>query len=295
MCPTNLLSSQHAMRVSMEQPFSNQRAETIQQAAAAAQARATHLKSEADSATKESTIWQNLLSYQQKSWWFHIRNLFEREADFFRLIRGSQAPVISQLETLYREAKAHTEDLILQFPKDIERMAQTHKLPLDHAQSRHPKYLFREGFLTLELDDSKRLAHLRDYEEKLAEMPPDIEAIAQALKLHDQRLFGRPFDGRKFLDKIRRNYLSILKKSKKPDGDPVPLRQIARRLADNERTFRRDEFLIDLSRLAVDGPPDIDGYRFEFQQTKDTEQGFLLVGRAGRGMVNLLIFKKGTL
>ena len=184
--------------------------------------------------------------------------------------------------------------LILQLPRDIERMAQSHQLPLDFARSRHPKYLFREGFLTLEIDDAKRLARLRDYEEKLADIPPDIEAIAQTLKTQDHRLFGRPFDGPRFLEKIRRNYLALLKKSHMLDGDPVPLRHIARRLADNERSYRRDEFLIDLSRLAVEGPPEIGGYRFEFQQTKDTEQGFLLHGRAGRGMVNLLIFKKGT-
>lgn len=281
----------------MEQPalpFSNQGAETIQQAAATAQARATHLKSEADSASKESAIWQDLLSYQRKSWWFHIRDLFEREADFFRRLRESQIPVITQLEVLYREAKAHTDDLIHQLPRDIERMAQQHKLPLDVTQSRHPKYLFREGFLTLEIDDAKRMARLRDYEEKLADTPPDIEAIAQVLQSHDRRLFGRPFDGAKFLARLRRTYLDIIKKNKQSDGDPVPLRHIARRLSKNDKAFRRDEFLIDLSKLAVEGPPEIGGFRFEFQQTKDTEQGFLLFGRAGRGMVNLLIFKKGT-
>lgn len=275
-------------------PFSNQRADTIQQAAAAAQTRAARLKTEAESASKECSVWQNLLAYQHKSWWFHIRDLFEREAEFFRRFRESQSPVIAQLEALYREAKTHTDDLLLQLPKDVERMAHTHKLPLDLSQSRHPKYLFREGFLTLEIDDAKRMARLRDYEEKLDELPPDIEAVAQVLQSQDRRLFGRPFDGAKFLARLRRTYLDIIKRNKQTDGDPVPLRHIARRLSKNDKSFRRDEFLIDLSKLAVEGPAEIGGFRFEFQQTKDTEQGFLLFGRAGRGMVNLLIFKKGT-
>lgn len=268
--------------------------ETIQQVAAAARARANQLKAQAEAAVKESDIWELLLSFQHKNWWFHLRNLFEREADFFRRVREAKSPIITQLEGLYHEAKEHTQELLLQFPNDIEKMAKTNNLPLDLAQSRHPKYLFRGGFLTLELDEAKRVARLRDYEEKLEDLPADLEPITQALKIHDQRLFGRPFDGPRFLDKIRRNYLAILKKNKKNDGDPVPLRHIARRLADNERSFRRDEFLIDLSRLAVEGPASIEGYRFELQQTKDTEQGFLLHGPAGRGMVNLLIFKKGV-
>jgi len=91
---------------------------------------------------------------------------------------------------------------------------------------------------------------------------------------------------------LRKHYLAILKKKKQADGDPVPLRHIARRMADNERHFRRDEFLIDLSRLVVNGPAEVDGMRFDLQQTKDTEQGMLLYGPAGRGMVNLLIFRK---
>ena len=120
-------------------PFSNQRADTIQQAAAAAQTQAAQLKTEAESASKESSIWQNVLAYQHKSWWFHIRDLFEREAEFFRRVRESQSSVIAQLEALYREAKTHTDELLLQLPKDIERMSQTYNLPLDLTKSRHPK------------------------------------------------------------------------------------------------------------------------------------------------------------
>lgn len=267
---------------------------TLQQAVAHAQRRALSLKAEADAAAKEAAIWQDLQSYQSKGWWFHLRALFERESDFFRRVRETKAPVINQLETLFRQAKEHTEELLHEMPRGIEQMAEKYNLPLDRAQSSHPKYRFRAGFIELEIDSTKRIARLRDYEEKLGELPPDIDAIAQAIKQNDQRLFDRSFDGAKFLDKIRRSYLALLKKAKKPDGDPVPLRQIARRLADNEKRFRRDEFLVDLSRLVMEGPPAIGGYRFEFQQTKDTDQGLLLIGPSARGMVSLLIFRKVT-
>ena len=72
----------------------------------------------------------------------------------------------------------------------------------------------------------------------------------------------------------------------------MPLRTIARKLASNDSKFRRDEFLIDLSKLAVEGPAVVSGRRFEFQQTSDANQGMLLYGPASRGMVNLLIFTK---
>jgi hypothetical protein len=265
---------------------------SVDDAVAQSETRAASLKAQAEAAAKEVSIWMDLQSYRSKQWWFHLRALFEREAKFFSTLRESEAPVIGELEGLFRQAKTHTDELLHELPRNIEQMAEQHGLALDHSRSAHPKYQFREGFLTLEIDGAKRIARLKDYEEKLAEMPPDIEAIARSIKQHDERLFGRSFDGAQFLEKLRRNYLALIKKEGKQDGDPIPLRKVARRVVDNERNYRRDEFLIDLSRLAADGPPATGGYGFEFQQTKDTEQGFLLHGPAGRGMVNLLIFKK---
>ena len=58
------------------------------------------------------------------------------------------------------------------------------------------------------------------------------------------------------------------------------------------KNYKLDEFLIDLSHLTKHGPAETDGFRFELQQTKDTTEGMLLLGAAGQGMVNLLIFRK---
>ena len=182
--------------------------------------------------------------------------------------------------------------MTLSLPRDMERIAEQYKLPLARNLSRHPRYQFRDGFITVDIDDAKRVARIRDYEEKLAEIPPDVGALAELLAREDKRLFGRSFNGPHLLEKLRRQYLAILKKTKMTDGDPVPLRHIARRLSENERNFRRDEFVVDLSRLAVEGPAETGGFRFELQQTKDTDQGLLLYGPAGRGMVGLLIFRK---
>ena len=265
---------------------------SVDDALAQAETRTAFHKARAEEGAKEVSIWKDLVSYQSKQWWFHLRALFEREAKFFARWRESGAPLIGELEDRFREAKTHTDELLHELPRNIESMAQQRGMPLDHSRSAHPKYQFREGFLTLEIDGSKRIARLKDREGLVVDIPPDIDAIAQLVKHHDDRLFGRKFDGKKFLGRLRSSYLALIKKGNNQDGDPIPLRQVAKHLIDKERTYRRDEFLIDLSRLAEDGPATIDGYSFEFQQTKDTEQGFLLHGRAGRGMVNLLIFKK---
>ncbi|NLH74838.1 MAG: hypothetical protein GX456_17450 [Verrucomicrobia bacterium] len=257
-----------------------------------ARERAIRAKTEAEAAVRAQAIWEKLASNVEKKRWFHIRAILEQEATFFHQLRESANSVVPHLEALYKQSKQHTEELLLQLPRDMEQMAEQHQLPLDRSQSRHPRYKFREGFITVEIDEQKRIARIKDYEERLAELPPDMEAIAEVLKREDQRLFGRSFDGEQFLRRLRKHYLAILKMNKQADGEPVPLRHIVRRIAHRERHFRRDEFLIDLSRLVVEGPAEVEGMRFDLQQTKDTEQGMLLYGPAGRGMVNLLIFRK---
>ncbi|MCX8156083.1 MAG: hypothetical protein N3J91_06525 [Verrucomicrobiae bacterium] len=273
-------------------PITSQPADWLAETRSQARERAARAKTEAEAAARAQAIWEKLASNVEKKWWFHIRAILEQEAAFFHQLRETANNVAPHLEGLYEEAKKQTEELLLQLPRDMERMAANHQLPLDRSQSRHPRYKFRDGFITVEIDELKRLARIKDYEERLAELPPDTEAIAEVLKREDHRLFGRRFDGAEFLACLRKHYLAILKKNKQADGDPVPLRHIARRMADKKRHFRRDEFLIDLSRLVVEGPAEVDGMRFDLQQTKDTEQGMLLYGPAGRGMVNLLIFRK---
>lgn len=268
------------------------KAKQLNKAADDARAQASRLKVEFDAATKADQIWSNVLRWTEAKWWFHVRALFDREVDFFDKLREAGHESTPALEIFLRLATEQTENLILSLPRDIELMAEQHHLPLARNLSRHPRYQFREGFITVDIDEAKRVARIRDYEEKLAEIPPDIGALAEILTREDKRLFGRSFNGGQFLEKLRRQYLAILKKAKMTDGDPVPLRHIARRLSENERNFRRDEFVVDLSRLAVEGPAQTGEFRFELQQTKDTEQGMLLFGPAGRGMVGLLIFRK---
>src|SRR5262249_14103360 len=138
----------------------------------------------------------------------------------------------------------------------------------------------------------KRTARLSNHEGRLAEIPADIAAVVEAIQQEQKRVFGRAFNGAKFLKLLRAQYKAVVTKEKQTDGASVPIRQITRRLGKNAKGFRTDEFLVDLSRLAEQGPFEIDGRRLDLQQTKDTSQGMLLHGAAARGYVGFVVFKE---
>lgn len=254
--------------------------------------RLNRLKLELKAATQEEGAWKALHDEAQKGLWCHVLATIEREKDFFHRLRTENHPAIPQLEDLFRRAKKEADEAMFSLPREMERLAERLKLPLDMIQSRHPKYYFRDGFLLVEIIENKRLARLSTYEGRLAELPADIAAIEERLSKEDQRLFDRKFDGKKFLKKLRTAYLAILKKDHRKDGEEVPLRQIMAEIAKGNSGFKKDEFLLDLSWLTEQGPASIDGKKFQLQQTKDSAQGILLYGPSARGMVNLLIFSK---
>jgi hypothetical protein len=259
----------------------------------AAQSRALDLKQQAEAAAKAADVWSRVLDAREDGLWFRLRALIEEEKSYFRQLREAGDPIVEALEVLYKQAKEHTADLLLSLPRDIEKLAEREGLALDRT-SRHPKYTFKDGFITLLVDESKRVARISNYEAKPNDVPLDIESIGAVMKTEEARLFDRKFEGTKFLQKLRSIYLGILKKEKRADGSPVPIRTIARKMASNDAKFGRDEFLIDLSRLAIEGPAEVSGFKFELQQTSDVSQGMLLYGPASRGMINLLIFTKST-
>jgi hypothetical protein len=276
-----------------ELPLDAPAPDSIRAFSEAAQSRALELKQQAEVAAKAANIWSRVLDARDKALWFRLRALIEEEKSYFHQLREAGEPVVGALETLYKEAKEQTADLLLSLPRDIEKLAEREDLALDRT-SRHPKYTFKDGFITILVDESKRVARISNYEAKLADVALDIQTIGALLKSEEERLFARKFEGAKFLQKLRATYLAILKKEKRPDGSAVPIKIIARKMASNDAKFRRDEFLIDLSRLAVEGPAEVCGFKFELQQTSDVSQGMLLYGPASRGMINLLIFTKST-
>jgi hypothetical protein len=271
--------------------FSEDILKSINEQLAESAEKARRLKAEADRAAAVQQVWENLLSYVNRQWYLHILHLLKKNAVVFNELRDADPSVATALEEISRTAELRAEILTRRFPKFIEDACAQNNLPLDR-ESRHPKYKFNSGFFQLDIDERSGIAKLWDNEGLLEEFPGDIGAVVEAVQRERKRIFERPFDGNKFLAKLRRQYLEIVKNQNELDGANIPIRKITTRLGKNEKGFRTDEFIVDLSRLIMDGPSEIDGARFDLQQTKNTKQGMLLLGNAGRGYIGFISFRR---
>ncbi len=271
--------------------FSVEITDQVRELYASTKAEAQRLKSEADAAFQTEKTWAELRDCLAKGWALHLLSLLEREAPRLKMMRAQGHPAIPVIEEAYRSATQEADRMFRRFPSFLEDAFRESGLSLD-ATSRHPKYTLQEGFFRIEIDEKKRTARLSDYEGRLAELPADIEAIVENVQREHKRVFGRACDGLKFLKSLRAQYKAIIKKEKRPDGSSVPIRHVTRKLGKNVKGFRTDEFLVDLSRLAQEGPFEVEGRRLDLQQTKDTHEGMLLHGAAGRGYIGFIVFKE---
>lgn len=256
-----------------------------------AKADAQRLKIEAEAAAQDEITWANIRNFLDKGWALHLLSLLEKEAPRLKRMRADDHPAIPIIEDAYRRAKEERDRIFRRFPSLLEEAFANSGLSIDPT-SRHPKYTLESGFFRLEIDEKKGIARLLDHEGRLAETPADVKAIVEIVRKERQRIFERNYNAKKFLQSLRTQYKAVIRKEKQPDGSSVPIRHITRRLGKNVKGFRTDEFLVDLSRLAQDGPFEIDGRRLDLQQTKDTNQGMLLHGAAGRGYVGFIVFKE---
>lgn len=249
-------------------------------------------------AKRLSRILDDLAAFQKRSLPLHVKALCEKEKDFLKALREKDHPAIPAIEELYREMNARSIDAMRSIPGDLEKLAKSEGLAIDFSRSRHPKYCFESGgLIEVEVQDKKLEAKVGTREGFLAKIPADSVAIIDIVKQEKKRLFDRPFAGSRFLADLRSAYSLAIKAKKAADGDPVPLREVfdlMTRKISSRKGYKSDEFLVDLSKLVLEGPGEIKGDRFELQHTKDTKEGMLLLGGAGSGMVSLLIFKKSN-
>lgn len=249
-------------------------------------------KAVADEASHIYKVLEKITLYLKRGWFLHVLALTDKEAPLLEKMRANNHPAIPSLEEIFQTARERVEELKPhRFPSYLEEACCTANLALD-KDSRHPNYKFKNGFFHLHIDEHKKTARLSNTTTTLCEIPADIAAIVDVLKSENQRLFERSFDAKKFLKKIRVQYLALLKIEKLSDGTSIPIRNITRRLGKNEKGFRTDEFLVDLSRLIEQEILEIDGQRFELQQTKFADQGLLLHSKVTQSYVGFVLFKK---
>lgn len=257
-----------------------------------AKKKADELRMAADEAARIYRSWQDLSDYMERKWVLHVLQELDRHQAQLAGA-GTAAPEHAAAFTAIRQqAREEAETQRRRFPGLLEQESRRLGLPLDTELSRHPKYCFRGSFIQVEILEAKGLARISDNEGRLAELPADVAAVLLAVQAEDRRIFGRPFDGKDFIRKLFNCYNAILNKEKQSPGKSIPIRKITSRFGKNEKGFRTDEFIADLSRLLEQGPTDVAGHTLDLQQTKDTNQGMLLHGSAGRGYVGFISFRK---
>lgn len=235
--------------------------------------------------------WDAMLSYLERGWHLHLLKRFDEITPRLRRMRDEGHPLIPPIDAAYRHAKEEASALFRRFPAVLHQALQAEGITID-PDSRHPRYTLRSRFLLLDIDDQLRMARISTTEGQIAEMAADVEAIVQRLKSEISRLFERKFNGTALHRAIRKQYLAAVKSLKQPDGAGVPIRQIMQRMVKRSKAYRRDELLVDLACLVNEGPLVHGGYRLDLQQTRDTKEGVLLAGDAGRGYVGFIIFQR---
>ncbi len=267
--------------------------ESMKQLNCRLQEKSNTLKLELEEAQKKSVLISALLSYLEQGWSMHFVNLAEKEAKILNKLRSDGITQIQRLEEAYRQAKEESDRIMRRYPSLFDEACKASNITLD-KNSPHPKYSVKNGFFKIEINENKRTAKISNLEGKLAELPADLEAVIEIIRIEYRRVFDRRFHGPNFLKKIRAQYKKIIEREHLSDGASVPIREITKNLKKRDKEFRMDEFVADLSALAEKGPHEVDGKFIDLQQTKDTRQGVLLAGAASRGYIGFIIFKETT-
>jgi len=251
--------------------------------------KASDLKSLLESVTRIEKTVTDLLAALSSQRVFWALDLLEKEGQTLADYLTSQG--LPSLGELTKQLEESARKAWLDYPKMLEEQCRRESLVLD-PRSRHPNYKFANGFLLVRVKKQGNtvIAVLESNERKIAEFPADVEIVVERVKKEEERLFGRSYDGFQLLRTIKRHYLELLEERGQPDGSPVPMKELASRITKAQRGYRPDEFIVDLSRLAREGPFEIDARRLELQGTRDDMKGVLLHGLRNLGYVGSLKF-----
>ncbi|MBM4028544.1 MAG: hypothetical protein FJ280_24585, partial [Planctomycetes bacterium] len=184
---------------------------------ASAKERAKALKTEADTAAHIEKVWEGLHSFMVKDWPLHILDLLDRELALLKAVRAEGHPALQAIEGVYRDAKEQADVLKRRYPTYLEEACRSAGLALD-PEGRHPTYSLEQRFFQLKVDEQNWVARLSDHEGRLVGLPADVGAVAEVILRERNRIFGRSFNGSKFLKLLRSQYLAVAKRDKQPDG-----------------------------------------------------------------------------
>ena len=273
-------------------PFSLDEIDHIKRLTAETQSKSAELKERLQINQKQQKALEELLGYLERGWPIHAQGLLEKNLDQLKQLEQKNDPAPENLEDIFNAAADLKEKTRKRFPGMLNEACVKAGIEIG-TDSAHPKYYFRDRFLTLEISDLKAMASLQGPTGKIKTIPADVLAIVDLLETEISRLFGRGFDGQETMEVVRSHYLKLIKSKDKLDGDGVAIKEIADSIsAESKNPFRLDEFILDVSWLLERGPLEIEGRRIDLQQTKDTSLGILLYGMEGSGMVGYIQFRE---
>ena len=245
---------------------------------------------------------KNKLNYLQQvsKLWIELKKLnnlpisivisLKKKKLLLKKMENANDKYFNEIDKIHKEAMELTRKIMLNYPLLIDKECKEAGYVLDQ-ESRHPKYSLKNGFFKIEINNKSLMATLYDYEGKLAKFPADIQNVVNYIKIEHKRIFDKKFDGIKFLQLLRNQYIEIIKNENRIDGDAIPIRNIP--LFDKKnKKFRSDESIVYLSHLVKKGPYEIENRQLDLQQTKDTDKGILLFGAASRGYIGFILFKE---
>lgn len=243
----------------------------------------------AQKAEQLQKTWEKLNFYLKKTWPLHVLDVLTKEAEIFQetLVEGINTKKL--IITLLEETKEQAKGIFLEYPRRLELDCNLKNLEIDKT-SRHPQYTFEQGFIRLEIDSKKGLATIKNYVSSLPRFPADIEAVVEKIISEKSRLFDRFLDESKFMENLYKKYLEEVSYQKMHEGAGIPIRKITDRMSKEDKTFKLDEFLVDLSKLVQQNQAQLKGKKVELQQTKDEKQGLLLHLKPSRGYFEFIKF-----
>ena len=172
-------------------------------------------------------ILSNLEIFMDRGWHLHILEVLEKNKSLLNENKINDPAIIKLLEETKKiaiETRKNTQSYL--FPRYLQEACQKADIKID-SNSSHPIYKFNKGFFEVKVDESKKRICLSNYESsKIIEFPGDIPAVVYYLQQEQKRVFGRNFNGKAFLKKLRTEYLAIIKKSKLTDGSSILIAQL---------------------------------------------------------------------
>lgn len=197
-------------------------------------------------------------------------------------------PLIDRLAEVYRDCSARAQaamrDWVTELPAQLEKAG----MDIDPS-SRHPKYTFDGGLLTLEVKARELKATVTPREGAAQHLPGDLETVVAAVGDERARLLERDYDPVVFLDQLFSAYGQLIQ----PGAESVKIRDLGAKFQETQGApkVKLDEFLVDLGKLASDSRIADAPVTMKLNHVKD-QSGVLVYGLESGGLVGTITMRE---